>query len=81
MQAARFRHALEKVMLGVLCTASAGAVGTVLYLKKVEGHRLKIDITTPENNAEDFLGWLPHLSKGPPEARKPPSQPPSPQSP
>ena len=66
MQAARFRNALEKVMLGVICTATAGGVGTVIYLRKFKGERLKIDLSTPENSAEDFLSWLPNMSKGEP---------------
>lgn len=65
MQAARFRNALEKVMLGVLCTAAAGAVGTVIYVKKVKGLPLKIDLNSPGNNPEDFLSWLPSASKRP----------------
>ena len=62
--AARLRNNLEKAILGLLVTGTAGGVGTIIYLKKVEHRRLKIDLhaSTEENNPSNFLAWFTPLN-------------------
>jgi hypothetical protein len=63
MNRARLRHNLEKGMLFLITGGMFTGVGTVIYLKKVEGIRLKIDLNTDieDNDPSKFLDFLPNL--------------------